>query len=104
MIRHLTSIYGDRCAAIIRLMADHSEWRIPLVPGHPTVGAEVIYVIRDEMACTLEDIVVRRTELGAEGKPPDALIAAMARVAADELGWDGGRTDREIEKVNAFYA
>jgi glycerol-3-phosphate dehydrogenase len=104
MIRHLTSIYGDRCAAIIRLMADHSEWRIPLVPGHPTVGAEVIYVIRDEMACTLEDIVVRRTELGAEGKPPDALIAAMARVAADELGWDGGRKDREIEKVNAFYA
>ncbi len=103
MIRHLTSIYGDRCAAIIRLMAEHSEWRIPLVPGQPTVGAEVIYVIRDEMACTLEDIVVRRTELGAEGKPPDALIAAIAGVAADELRWNPAQVEREIAGVKAFY-
>lgn len=103
MIRHLTSIYGDRCAAIIRLMAEHSEWRIPLVPGQPTVGAEVVYVIRDEMACTLEDIVVRRTELGAEGKPPDALMAGIAGVAADELNWDKARVDREIARVHAFY-
>jgi glycerol-3-phosphate dehydrogenase len=103
MIRHLTAIYGDRCATIIRLMAEHSEWRMPLVPGQPTVGAEIIYVIREEMACTLEDIVVRRTELGAEGKPPDALIAAIAGVAADELQWDAPRVAREIERVNAFY-
>jgi glycerol-3-phosphate dehydrogenase len=55
------------------------------------------------MACTLEDIVVRRTELGAEGKPPDALIAAIAGVAAGGLQWDPPRVAREIERVNAFY-
>jgi glycerol-3-phosphate dehydrogenase len=103
MTRHLTSIYGDRCATIIRLMAEHSEWRMPLVPGQLTVGAEAIYAIREEMACTLADIVVRRTELGAEGKPPDALIAAIAGVAAEELKWDKARVEREIEQVNGFY-
>ena len=104
MIRHLTSLYGDRCGAIIRLMAEHTEWRIPLVPGQLTVGAEAIYVIREEMACTLADIVVRRTELGAEGKPPDAIISTIAAVAADELRWDRERVEREVTRVNAFYA
>jgi glycerol-3-phosphate dehydrogenase len=103
MIRHLTSIYGDRCAAIIRLMAEHSEWRMPLVAGQLTVGAEIIYVIREEMGCTLADIVIRRTELGADGKPPDAMISAIAGVAADELGWEAGRVEREVKSLDALY-
>src|SRR5690349_7680611 len=27
IIRHLTMLYGDRCAPIIRLMAEHTDWR-----------------------------------------------------------------------------
>jgi glycerol-3-phosphate dehydrogenase len=104
MLRHLTAIYGDRCAAIIRLMAERTEWRMPLVPGHLTVGAEAIYAIREEMACTVADIVIRRTELGAEGKPPDAITTRLAGVAAEELKWDAMRVEREIQNVNAFYA
>ncbi|HTI36463.1 MAG TPA: FAD-dependent oxidoreductase [Vicinamibacterales bacterium] len=103
MIRHLTSIYGDRCAQIIRLMAEHSEWRMPLVPGEPTIGAEIVYVIRDEMACTLSDIAIRRTERGSAGHPGEAMVAAMARVAADILGWDADRRNAEIAAVDRFY-
>jgi glycerol-3-phosphate dehydrogenase len=103
IVRHLMTIYGDRCAAIVRLMAERSDWRMPLVPGRPNVGAEVIHVIRHEMAATLADIVIRRTELGAMGHPGDAIVAACARIAADELGWDAPRTAREIAAVDAFY-
>jgi glycerol-3-phosphate dehydrogenase len=103
IIRHLTAVYGDRCAAIIRLMAERSDWRMPLVPGQPGVGAEVVYVIRDEMACTLADIAIRRTERGAAGHPGAALLSQMAAIAAEELGWDAGRRDHEIAAVDAFY-
>ena len=103
MIRHLTSIYGDRCAVIIRLMAEHSEWRMPLVPGQPAVGAEVIYAIREEMACTLADVVVRRTERGSAAHPGAPMVAAMATLAGEELGWDKERVEREIASVNALY-
>ena len=102
-IRHLTAIYGDRCAPIVRLMAERSEWRMPLVPGHPNVGAEVIHAIRAEMACTLADIVVRRTELGAMGQPVDELTRAAAIVAATELNWDRERLNQEISTVAAIY-
>jgi glycerol-3-phosphate dehydrogenase len=103
IIRHLTTIYGDRCATIVRLMAERTDWRMPLVPGRPNVGAEVIHTIRNEMAVTLADIVIRRTELGAMEYPGDEIVAACARIAAEELAWDAERRDREVAAVNAFY-
>jgi glycerol-3-phosphate dehydrogenase len=103
IIRHITGIYGDRCAAIVRLMAERSDWRIPLIPGQPNVGAEVVHAIRAEMARSLADIVIRRTELGAMGHPGANIVAACARIAAEELGWDDARRDQEIAAVDAFY-
>jgi glycerol-3-phosphate dehydrogenase len=103
IIRHLTAIYGDRCAQIVRLMAERTDWRMPLVTGQPHVGAEVVYTIRNEMACTLADIVIRRTGIGSSGHPGDAMIQAAARLAAEEFVWDTDRRDREIAAVDAFY-
>ena len=103
IIRHITTIYGDRCAAIVRLMAERSDWRMPLVPGRPNVGAEVVHAIRNEMACTLADIVIRRSELGSAGHPGHDVIAAIAGIAAEELGWNGDRRNREIAAIDEFY-
>jgi glycerol-3-phosphate dehydrogenase len=103
IIRHLTALYGDRCAAIVRLMAERTDWRMPLVGGQPSVGAEVIHAIRQEMGVALADIVIRRMELGAMGHPGHDIVAACARVAGEELEWDAGRRDREIATINAFY-
>jgi glycerol-3-phosphate dehydrogenase len=103
IVRHLNAIYGDRSAAIVRLMAQRSDWRMPLVPGRPNVGAEVIHAIRDEMACTVADIAIRRTELGAAGHPGEEVVAACARIAAEELGWSPAELTRQIAQVNDFY-
>ena len=103
IIRHLNAVYGDRSAAIVRLMAERTDWRMPVVPGRPSVGAEVIHAIRHEMALTLADIVIRRSELGAMGHPGEAITRAAAAIAAEELDWDAARRDREIAAVDAFY-
>jgi glycerol-3-phosphate dehydrogenase len=103
IIKHLNAIYGDRSAAIVRLMAERSDWRMPLVPGRPNVGAEVIHALREEMACTVADIVIRRSELGAAGHPGAPIVNAVAAIAAEELGWDAGRRNREVAAVDEFY-
>jgi glycerol-3-phosphate dehydrogenase len=103
IVRHLNAVYGDRSAAIVRLMAERSDSRMPLTPGRPNVGAEVVHAIRAEMACTLADIVIRRSELGAAGHPGKEIVAAIGAIAAEELGWDAGRRDLEIAAVNRFY-
>ncbi|HYT66192.1 MAG TPA: FAD-dependent oxidoreductase [Vicinamibacterales bacterium] len=103
IIRHITNTYGDRCAAIVRLMAEKSDWRMPLVAGRPNVGAEVIHAIRAEMACTLADIVIRRTELGAMAHPGTEMVTAAAAIAAEEWQWDADRRNREIAAIDDFY-
>jgi glycerol-3-phosphate dehydrogenase len=77
---------------------------MPLVPGRPIVGAEVIHAIRNESACTLDDIVIRRTELGAMGHPGVDMVRAMVAIAAEELGWDAPRQANEIAAVDRFYS
>ena len=102
-IRHLTAKYAEAAAAIIRLMPERAEWRAALHETTPAVGAEIVYVIRHEMAVHLTDVVIRRTGLGAAGHPGAEIVKSCARLAARELGWDAARMSEEMAAVDAFY-
>ena len=58
---------------------------------------------RDEMAITLADVLIRRTEAGFAGHPGDDAIERAAEILRVELGWDDTRTRSEIDDVRAFY-
>ncbi len=104
VIRHLTALYAEATPGIIRLMAEHETLRTPVSAGSATLGAEVVHVVRHEMAMRLTDIVVRRTGLGAAGHPGRGAIERCARLAALELGWDETRVEEEVRLVEAIYA
>jgi glycerol-3-phosphate dehydrogenase len=59
--------------------------------------------VRDEMACTLNDAALRRLDLGTTGPPPVRDVDEVARVMADELGWDEGRMASEKQALARFY-
>jgi glycerol-3-phosphate dehydrogenase len=102
-IRHLIARYGERAADIVSLMQERPESRAPLAAGEPTFKAEVLHVIRQEMAVRLTDIILRRTTSGSTGLPGDEAIRASASIAAAELGWDSERSAEEIDAVKKFY-
>jgi len=60
--------------------------------------------VREEMALTLADAVLRRLDLGTAGPPAAAELAAVAEVMAQELGWDAERTRAEQAAVATFFA
>ena len=104
VITRLSEVHAERSADIVRLMLEREALRAPLVPGSAVTGAEVVHVIREEMAVHLSDIVLRRTTVGAAGHPGPELLDACASVAAGELGWDDATRQREIADVEAWYA
>jgi glycerol-3-phosphate dehydrogenase len=75
----------------------------PLFPGSDVCRIAVLHAIREEMACTLADILVRRLGLGDAGRPPDAAIAACAAIAARELSWNTVRVERERQELDDWY-
>ena len=103
-IRHLIGLYAEAAADIVRLMHEREDLRAPVAPGVKTVGAEIVHVIRREMAVRLTDIVVRRTGLGSAAAPPREAIAECARIAAAELGWNQSQVAEEIAGVERVYA
>lgn len=98
------------------LLRNHGgEWRRALEPaersprllrtigGSRVTGAEILHAVRREMAVTLADVVLRRTELGSAGHPGPRALTLTAELVAEELGWSADRTRREIEAVEAAY-
>jgi glycerol-3-phosphate dehydrogenase len=67
------------------------------------LGDRARHAVRDEMALTLSDAVLRRLDLGTAGPPPEEELDAVARAMAAELGWDAGRERRERAAVAGFY-
>jgi glycerol-3-phosphate dehydrogenase len=82
--------YGTSYEKILRY-ADLLE----LVPGSDEVlKAEIAYAVDEEMAQTLTDVVLRRTDLGSAGEPkPESLACCAAMIEA--------RLDRQQEKTES---
>ncbi|HWW19433.1 MAG TPA: glycerol-3-phosphate dehydrogenase/oxidase [Steroidobacteraceae bacterium] len=74
-----------------------------MIPATDYFGAEVRYAVRNEMASTLSDVVMRRLGLGSAERPADETLAACASIAGDELGWSLARREREIQSVRDSF-
>jgi glycerol-3-phosphate dehydrogenase len=71
-------------------------------PDMPDLLAEVAYAARREQARTVGDILLRRTRLALTAArevcaPGAAAPRLVADVLAAELGWEPGRTAREVD-------
>ena len=60
--------------------------------------------VRDEMAHTLVDVVVRRTGLGAAGYPGDEVARRVAVAMGRLLQWSDDKLASEVASLRRFYA
>jgi glycerol-3-phosphate dehydrogenase len=68
-----------------------------------SLKAEVVHAFREEMAQTLADVVLRRTDIGTGECPARGVLRECAELAAQELQWDAVRVEHEIDKVLSVY-
>jgi glycerol-3-phosphate dehydrogenase len=67
-------------------------------PALPYVGAEYAHAVERELACTLADLLVRRTPLAFETRDAGRTAArAVAPLVAPLLGWDAAATARALD-------
>ncbi len=103
VVRRLISSYGTGFRAVLRLMDERPALSAPLAPSCQVTGAEVVQAVREEMAVTLADALVRRTGAGAGGHPGQDAARAAAAIMAAELGWSAAQIERELQELDAFY-
>ncbi len=101
--QYLLANYGSRYNEIINLGREDSTLLQPISSDSDVIKAEIIYGVRNEMAQTLTDMMMRRTELGTAEIASDAQINAAADVMADELNWSEDQKNDEINSYIQIY-
>jgi glycerol-3-phosphate dehydrogenase len=77
-----------RAAAIARLQRDDESLAARLVEQLDYTGAHFVYAVKEEMAQTLSDLLIRRTHLAFETADHGVGIASRAaEIVAPLLGW-----------------
>ena len=104
-IQLLADTYGTRASQVIALARRDRSLAAPLSPGRPEIVAQVDFAIEHELAATLTDVEVRRTQLFY--RAADQGLSAMATIAARfvaKAGWSETTVAREIARYEAEVA
>ena len=103
---HLANTYGGRAWEVMAMCKPTGkQWPrngIPLAANYPYIEAEVRFAAK-EYACTIEDILSRRTRLAFLNS--EAALEAVPRVAdimAEELGWSRKVKRAQIEEAKNY--
>ena len=106
--QHLKNTYGTDWRSVVKYLVnkDDSVRSTPLwLSIDPRVlEAEVMYFIHDEMALTLSDVILRRSNIGSAEEPEEKVLGAIADVMASELDWSVDDRRAQISRVKQFFA
>jgi glycerol-3-phosphate dehydrogenase len=101
------SVYGSDATQIKFMIKDHPEWAEKLHPNHPYTIAELIWMVRNEMAVKLEDVVSRRFRIMLlDAKAAKEMGPKAAKVMAEEMGkgedWIANELEEFEKTVNKY--
>jgi len=100
-LAYLESRYGKETPAVLAYVerSDAILCRDPML-----LAGEVDYMVAEEMACKLSDVVFRRSELATAELPSTEVLTAIAEQMGTLLDWDETRIAGELGAVKAVFS
>jgi glycerol-3-phosphate dehydrogenase len=71
VLLHLVRSHGARFGRVLALRDRFPDWDRRVVPGQPVIMGQLLYGVLEEEARTVDDLLWRRTDLGATGSLTD---------------------------------
>ena len=98
LCQHLASIYGVRAALIADILDTDGSLAEPMEAGLPHVWAEVVHAVRNDLACTVDDVLSRRIPLILISMEQGLEQAErVADILADELSWNDDQRQASLD-------
>lgn len=93
------SVYGTDGDAIKDLIAKRPDLSERLHPNFPNIKAEVLWMVRNEMALKVEDVLARRIRiLFLDAQAALEMAPVVAKIMGEELGWEEDRLKLELKE------
>ena len=103
--RHLVDTYGMRALELAKLCAADASLTEPIVPGRVEIMAQVDFGVFEELAASVTDIMVRRTQIFFRDQEQG--LGAVEKVAtrmAHLIGWSDEEKQNYIDAYKADVA
>jgi glycerol-3-phosphate dehydrogenase len=100
----LVGLYGRAYPAVVTLAGKVADGATPLCPENPDIVAQLHLAVRDEMAVSLADVLLRRTGIGTSSCQGLDCAESIGKRMRDLLGWSVRRLDAELEAYQAHVA
>ncbi|HTA77258.1 MAG TPA: glycerol-3-phosphate dehydrogenase [bacterium] len=94
---HLAHLYGQRAEQVLALTKENAKLKQPLHPDRPELGAQVIFAVQKEKALHLDDVMLRRLEIGYSAQRWGQSSETASHLMAQELEWDEDTRLKELE-------
>ncbi|WP_158269718.1 glycerol-3-phosphate dehydrogenase/oxidase [Desulfonatronum sp. SC1] len=103
-VRNMARNHGTSMRTILEIIRKQPELA-RLLPGSREIAtAEIVHAVQHEMALTLSDVVLRRTDLGSRGHPGASALEECSMLVARERGWNETRRQNELAVVEDFFS
>ncbi|MGB5267202.1 MAG: glycerol-3-phosphate dehydrogenase C-terminal domain-containing protein, partial [Polyangiales bacterium] len=103
--RHLVDTYGMRALELAKLCEADPSLADPIVPGRVEIMAQVDFGVREELAASVSDVMIRRTQIFfrdfAQG------LGSVEKVAArmgELIGWSEQERQKSVDAYKAEVA
>ena len=97
----LVTTYGRGWSRVIDLAGKVAGGTEALCPSNPDVGAQLHRAVQDEMAVSLQDVLLRRTGIGTSRCQGQDCAESIGQRMAQLLGWTPRRLDAELDAYRA---
>ena len=100
----LVSAYGRGWTRVLALAGKVAGGTERLCPSNPDIVAQLHHAVQDELAVSLQDVLLRRTGIGTSRCQGQDCAESIGRRMAQLCGWTPRRLDAELEAYHAHVA
>lgn len=100
----LVDTYGHGYRRVLELARKLPDGVEPLCPSNPEIVAQLHHAVSDELAVSLQDVLLRRTGIGQSHCQGLDCAEAIGGRMAELLGWSTRRLDAELDAYRQHVA
>jgi glycerol-3-phosphate dehydrogenase len=100
-VETLISTYGRVYGRLVDLAGKLPDGGERLCPSNPEIVAQLHYAVQEEMAVSLQDVLLRRTGIGTSACQGGDCAESIAARMADLCGWTPRRLAAELDAYEA---
>lgn len=103
LITHFFGMYGEHYRKVLDLAQVDPALREKVSEHCPSILAQILFAARHEMALSLTDVLLHRTDVLLHGYPGLDALSRCASLMAEVLNWAKDRQVQEIQAVQQIY-